>query len=72
MGDTFIIALILKGLPMHLEPFFIYVTHSNLQFKTELHSFEKTLKHRDHFHSDDIMKLTSSFSKAMKNKSRDG
>ena len=57
--------MILKGL--HFEPFSMYVTHSNKkltlsEFKTELHSFEEALKH---FSSDDVMKLTSSFSKAM-------
>ena len=36
------------------------------KFKTEFHSFDETLKHIDRFSSNDVMKLTSSFSKAMK------
>ena len=59
--------MILKGLTWHFELFIIYVTQSNKEFKIELHSFEEPLKHRDHSSSDDVMKLTSSFSKAMKN-----
>ena len=71
-----VIAMILKVLLKHFDPFSIYVTHSNKmltfkEFKTELHNFEGTLKHRDHSHRDGVMKLTSSFSKAVKNESRD-
>ena len=63
-------------LPRHFNPFFIHVTHSNkeltfIEFKTKLHSYVKTLKHRDLSCSDDVMKLIPSFSKAMKNESRD-
>ena len=47
VDDAFIIAM--KGLPKHIDLFSIHVTHSNkelafLEFKTEFHSFEKTLK----------------------------
>ena len=77
MDNALIIAMILKGLPRHFEPFYIYVPHSNKklacsELKTELHNFEETLKHRDHSISDEVMKLTFSFSKAMKTESHDG
>ena len=69
--------MILRGLPRHFDLFFIYVTHSNkelefLEFKTELHSFQETLKYRNHSSSDDVMKLNSSFLKAMKNDNCNG
>ena len=68
--------MILKGMPRHFNPFSIYITHTNkeltfLKFKTELHSFEEMLKCRDHSSSNDVIKLTSSFSKAMRNESHD-
>ena len=69
--------MILKGFPRQFDPFFIYVTNSNKEltfseFKTEPNCFEETLKHWEHSSSHDVMKLTTSFFKAMKNKSRDG
>ena len=72
-----IIAMILKGLPRHSDSFSFHVTYSNKELtfselKTELYSFEETLKHRDCSRSDNFMKLTSSFLKAMKHESRDG
>ena len=72
VDDALIIAMILKDLARHFDFFSIYITHSNKEltfseFKTELHSFEKTLKHKDHSSCDDVMKLTFSFSKAKKN-----
>ena len=77
VDDVLIIAMIFKGLSRHFEPFYNYVTHSNKEltlseFKTELHSFEETLKYRNHSSSDDVMKLTPSFSKTMKNDRYDG
>ena len=41
-----------------------------VDFQTKPHSFEKTLKHRDHSSNDDVIKLTSSFSKAEKSSHR--
>ena len=60
--------MILKGLPRYFDPFSIYVTYSSKElmfseFKTELL--------RDHSRSNNVMKLTSSFSKAMKFESHD-
>ena len=76
VDGALIVAMILKGLPRQFDPFYIDVTHNNKElmfseFKTELHSYEETLRHRDHFSSDNFRKLTSSFSKALKNESRD-
>ena len=36
-----------------------------VEFKIELHCFKETRKHRDYFTSDDVMKGTSSFLKAV-------
>ena len=43
--DALVITTILKGLPRHLEPFYVYVTHSDKltfsEFKTELQASRK-------------------------------
>lgn len=76
VDDAVVIAMILKGLPSHFNPFSIYETHSNKElmfseFKTELYSLEETLKHKDQSSSDYVMKLTSTFSRTtMRNDNR--
>ena len=52
VDDDWIIAMILRDLPRYFDPFFVPMIHSNKvltfsEFKTELHNFKETLKHRD-------------------------
>lgn len=76
VDDAVVIAMILKGLYSHFNPFSIYETHSNKElmfseFKTELYSFEEALKHKDQSSSDYVMTLTSTFSRTtMRNDNR--
>ena len=51
VDDVLIIAMVLKSLPRHFDPFSVYVTRSKKEltfseFQTELHGFEETLKQR--------------------------
>ena len=61
LGDSLLVAMVLKGLPETFKPFAIHVAHTDdritfAEFKTKLRSFEETEKMSTGESSDNVMK----------------
>ncbi|XP_057680235.1 uncharacterized protein LOC130908627 [Corythoichthys intestinalis] len=68
LGDSLLIAMVLKGLPESYKPFTIHVAHTDenmtfAEFKTKLRSFEETEKLNAAESSDRVMKTKARASK---------